>query len=129
MNDVKDQGEVRDVRAELARLLLENGADHSPDNYGNTPLHGASASGKLQVVRVLLEYGADFTADHQGRTPLHKACQSDHGDIVRELIEQGADPFTKDNVRVCMICLYAIEPCLDRFDLPLKQTQVCHSLI
>lgn len=46
------------------RLLLENGANHSPQDigYSQTPLHVAAASGHETIVKLLIEAGANIKA-------------------------------------------------------------------
>ena len=50
---------IRQLFPDVARLLLEHGADPNVrTNFGQTPLYLAAADGTAEVVRVLLEYGA-----------------------------------------------------------------------
>jgi hypothetical protein len=80
--------------ADVARLLLEHGADvNARDDLGDTPLHEA-AHGHVDVVRLLLEHGADVNArDKNGQTPLHEAAS---WGVVRLLPDHGADVNTRD---------------------------------
>jgi ankyrin repeat protein len=72
---VDDNSELSEEKAEIVRLLIEQGADvKARDESQSTPLHLASSSGILGSVRLLLEHGADVAArDGCGRTPLHLA--------------------------------------------------------
>ena len=84
-----------DCPDDLARWLVENGADISaPDSYGETPLH--SRSGHWQGrIDVLLELGADVNHEAEGRgTPLHRAAAVGNINIVKQLLESGANPST-----------------------------------
>lgn len=80
-----------DCPDELARWLVENGADLSTtDGYGETPLH-ARAGHRQGRIEVLLELGADIHArDRRGNTPLHRAAAVGNIRTVRMLIEHGA---------------------------------------
>ena len=62
---------VENGHADLARMLLERGANVNAAAIGNkTPLHAAAEKGKLDSIHVLLEYGADVDARNaKGKTP------------------------------------------------------------
>jgi ankyrin repeat protein len=94
--------------ADIARLLLEHGADvHARTDDGLTPLHLAARWGRVEVVRVLLEHGANVGAeDNRGATPLHEGsvmharnCVTNHekAEVVRMLLEHGTNIGAKDN--------------------------------
>lgn len=55
---------------ELALSLINKGADvNAKDNYGMTPLHWASESGRKTFASLLIDKGADVKAkDNKGRT-------------------------------------------------------------
>ena len=56
-------GASRNGHLEVARILLENGADaKAHDNKHRAPLHWVSKRGRVEVVRVLLKHGADARA-------------------------------------------------------------------
>jgi ankyrin repeat protein len=83
-------------RPEMARLLLERGADAnavSRNAMSLRPLHSAAASRSLEMVRLLLDHGAQADVkQHGGWTPLHSAAA--HGDVamIELLLNRGADP-------------------------------------
>jgi ankyrin repeat protein len=85
-------------RAEVARVLLEAGADLKiRDKYGWSPLHRASDGGHSNVVRVLIDYGADVSArDEFGWTPLHWASDRGHMGVACVLLDHRADPTAHD---------------------------------
>lgn len=59
----------------MVQLLLENGADpNQRDCIGNTPLHLAAVTSKIEVVTLLLKAGTDVLAlDKYGYNPLQLA--------------------------------------------------------
>ena len=83
---------------EIARALLELGADVNADNFGAKPLHWAAMNGHTEIARALIELGgADVNADNFGSTPLHEAARYGHTETVRALINAKADKDAKDN--------------------------------
>ncbi len=90
-------------RTEIARLLLERGADVQARNrHGATPLHDAavgSPGGKMwnpdaqtATIAFLIAAGADPNSlDKRGVTPLHKAVRTRCAAAVRTLLEHGAN--------------------------------------
>ncbi|XP_076285654.1 uncharacterized protein LOC143211676 [Lasioglossum baleicum] len=81
--------------------LINHGVSiNAKNNKGQTPLHYAAKSDKLEVVKYLIEEkGANVNVkDNNGQTPLHSAV--DHGklEVVRYLIEEkNANINVKDN--------------------------------
>ena len=80
---------VSDGYAELAKLLLENGADinyHKPDMvfpYASTPVTEAARSNDFLMVRWLVEQGADITiADKYGDRPYSVAVQNKNQEMA-----------------------------------------------
>jgi uncharacterized protein len=70
--------------ADIARLLLEKGADPNPrQGSGWTPLHSAAHHGDIEMVDVLLAHGADPAATNdEGATVLSMAEQSENADVI-----------------------------------------------
>ena len=81
----------RDCPTELARWLVEQGADvEARDTYGRTALHEHAASWQGQI-ETLVNLGADIHAtDKDADTPLHKAAKSAKVEAVRTLLGLGA---------------------------------------
>lgn len=79
---------------EVARLLLDHGAELNPQTSGMTPLMLASFCHQASTVRLLLERGANPNAtDRRGWTALRYGIGSGaiEADTVRALLEHGAD--------------------------------------
>jgi ankyrin repeat protein len=86
-------------RLEVARLLLDGGADPSRAcGDGFTPLMEAAACGHLEVLRLLLGRGAtvDAVDPAYGRTAFHYACVINQAECAEELARAGCDVGLKD---------------------------------
>ena len=83
---------------EVAKLLIEKGADVNARNcLQETPLHRV-ASSYLAMAKLLIEKGADVNArDSSQRTPLHNAARMDDTQTAALLIAKGADVNAKTN--------------------------------
>ena len=76
-------------KLEVARLLVENGAEINPAGW--TPLHYAAFEGHPEVVKFLLEKGANKNAVAPNEfTALMLAVRGDHTEVARVLLF--ADP-------------------------------------
>lgn len=76
---------------EVARVVVEHGADLAEDN-GGTALHWAAVNGHIAIAELLLERGAPLEAvDNEGATPLHRAARNNHRVLVTRIIENGAN--------------------------------------
>lgn len=90
-------------RPDVARLLLERGADPSIASTNKlrvAPLHSAVATDAapvdVSIVRMLLEAGAPVNVPHLGGgTPLHSAAYVGDMEVVRMLLDRGGDPRMK----------------------------------
>jgi ankyrin repeat protein len=78
--------------AELASILIANGAEINGTNGAETPLIGAASLSVESVARMLIEAGAniELTSIH-GATALHWACYVGLPSIVQLLLKNGAD--------------------------------------
>lgn len=85
--------------AQMARLLIENGADVNRESTLGTPLTNAVTNAwNMEIVEMLLKAGADPNRqDKNGQTPLFYAAAGGNDDIVALLLKSGADPDIKDN--------------------------------
>ncbi|KAI3691081.1 hypothetical protein L2E82_49298 [Cichorium intybus] len=60
------------------------------DNQRRTPLHLASANGKLEMVQELIRVGSREVCcfrDQEGLTPLHLAALNEHLEVVKALVK------------------------------------------
>ena len=91
-------------KSELARIVLEEGADVNQASHRPPPLLPAAHRGYLDVARLLLEWGADTeitgTLEYPDRTPhspLYWARKEEHPEMEQLLLEYGA----KDGPESC----------------------------
>jgi ankyrin repeat protein len=82
-------------RSDLARILIESGADvNAKSRYGETALLWAAYQGDAAVVELLLSKKARLlpaAGKFDRRNPLHMACEEQHIEVVRLLMAAGAD--------------------------------------
>lgn len=74
------------------RVLLDHGANISPEDGDQRALHVAASTGNTEMLRVLLENGADVNAaDRVSRTALYQASKNCHVEALQMLLRHGAD--------------------------------------
>lgn len=83
-------------KTEIAKLLVEHGADVNSENDGKSILYLAAKYGNLEIVKTLIEHGAciDHCGDHKTpvfETALGTASENGKIEIVKLLLEHGAD--------------------------------------
>ena len=90
--------DIEHSRFEVARLLLEKGADvRTKGSQGFTALFAAAQNGHVNVVRLLLDQGARVDdPGPEGETPLMAAAEEGHLDVVARLLSMGADVNGRD---------------------------------
>jgi ankyrin repeat protein len=78
--------------AEIAKLLIESGANvNATNNFNATPL-GLAADKSESIVKLLIDNGADVNAKNtMGTTALHGAASSGNKIVAELLIANGAD--------------------------------------
>ena len=83
----------RDEKTAEAKRLIAQGAPVNWQNqYGQAPLHNASACGYTKIVTLLLDNKCNLNVtDKSGDTPLILAAYYTKMDIVRALVEAGCD--------------------------------------
>jgi ankyrin repeat protein len=89
---------VREESVEIARMLIDSGADlNLQDQWGYTPLHWAAIKGNEEIARMLIDAKADLDVqDNDGRTPLHRAASDGSVEIARMLIDAGSRKDIRD---------------------------------
>jgi ankyrin repeat protein len=72
------------ITLDTVKQFLANGADvNARDEVGETPLHIAVFTNKVELVRLLLEHGADIQARGQfNKTPLDVAAEQHGGQLL-----------------------------------------------
>lgn len=82
---------------ELAKLLLEKGADPNKIYYKEIPLLFACKTNNIELAKLLLKNGADVNYTlPEGNSYLHEACKVRNIEMVDLLIENDADLDIKD---------------------------------
>lgn len=102
---------ARDGDLQHVRRLLSSGQVYSSarDKNGNTALHFAAASGRVDIVQFLLLKGADENAvDWKGRSPLHIAAENGHVASMEALFAAGADSRFRAGKDECSILDFAV---------------------
>ena len=91
---------VSEGRLDIAKLLLQNGADPNAQNRfsGNTPLHlTVSSKGYPEIAKLLLANKANPNAkNNKGDTPLHFAAFKGYQNIAEILVKNRAAPNAKN---------------------------------
>ncbi|CCI39232.1 unnamed protein product [Albugo candida] len=106
-------------RGKLQEIMFLLEQVHSDINYRNqngcTALHGAAASGQLEVVQWMLQYpGIDPAAvDDDQQTPLHYAAFYGHLEVVQALVEHGVPLDIPDKFGRLAHCSAALNGHLD----------------
>jgi ankyrin repeat protein len=78
--------------AEIAKLLIDKGANVNFAAYETSLLIYAAEKGKTEIARLLIENGANLNfANKNGDTPLTLAIWYENADIAKMLIEKGAN--------------------------------------
>ena len=78
--------------ANVAKLLLEHGADSSSYLSGHSSIEIAARNGHTKVIRVLLKFGANIEdKGHSGSAPLVSAVAGGHLEMVHELLQRGSN--------------------------------------
>ena len=89
-----------DIESLIMILSTNKKMINAVNQFGMTPLHGASFHGQLEAVRILLDNGANPNHPSAGPKytfPLHLAVTRLNQSIVELLlVEGGADPAAKD---------------------------------
>ena len=86
---------LEDDANHIFEFILENGGDlKAQDKDGNTILHRALLTYKVQQIKTLLKLGVDIEIrNYEGESPLMCAVRSGYSDVIKLLINKGADLF------------------------------------
>ncbi|KAM0513509.1 hypothetical protein ACHAPE_007771 [Trichoderma viride] len=76
---------------EIAKLLLEYGANFNAQGANGSALYAAVKNRFLDIVDILLNEGADINAQGEEEDMLHTAIENGSVDIIRLLLKHGAD--------------------------------------
>ena len=88
---------VEAARVDLARILLDDGADPNAVSAGNSALHRAAALEDGALAVLLVEHGAStMGTDRWKSTPLHVAAGHNRSAVAELLIANGADAGARD---------------------------------
>ena len=108
---------------QVAKFLIENGADINGNSKMGTPLMAAIVKGNTEAAKLLIENKADVNAaDENGTTALIYASNFKNYDLVSLLVSAGAKTEHKDNRNNSAID-YAILTNDDKLLLLLKNMQ------
>eukprot|EP01094_Clydonella_sp_ATCC50884_P028953 TRINITY_DN887_c0_g1_i2.p2 TRINITY_DN887_c0_g1~~TRINITY_DN887_c0_g1_i2.p2 ORF type:complete len:429 (+),score=140.88 TRINITY_DN887_c0_g1_i2:40-1326(+) len=89
--------QLGDISAANEVLRKRRGCVNTPDAFGDTALHYASARGSMQLANALLRAGADANVKNgTGSTPLHKAAANGEMGVIKQLMKHGADPLIEN---------------------------------
>ena len=83
-----------DDNFEIAKILLDYGADPNADGFNGTPLMRAAIHAQQKFIALLIDRGANVNLVSEGRdgTILSVAATYGHEDLCRLLLRSGADP-------------------------------------
>ena len=88
--------DVHQGKASAVTATLQSGASpHVTDSLGNTPLHYAAMTGRVDIIRQLLIHGANpNTVNGAGLSPVHYAASGfgDSGEAMAALLLGGGNP-------------------------------------
>lgn len=99
LNYAKEDPEYRLLKLEIAKLLVEKGADvNASDATGMTALHWTEMLNFPEYARLLIQHGArvNIRTSLGMQTPLYYACLANNVDSVDLLIKNGADVNVRD---------------------------------
>ncbi|KAJ9073604.1 Palmitoyltransferase zdhhc13 [Entomophthora muscae] len=119
----------------ISRILLKGGVDpNQVDGVGNSPIHLATMSNRLDLVELLYQHGAQVNLPGiRKSTPLHLAVKFHNPRIALTLVCYGADRKCKDcngNTpeelgAICGIEAAALEKYFDTSNISSEKINVC----
>ncbi|KAF7530976.1 hypothetical protein G7054_g9327 [Neopestalotiopsis clavispora] len=82
--------------ADIAKLLIEKGADVHTKIHGWTALQRVAYDGRDRMVKLLLKHGADIEVNNSLGTPLFLASLKGHSAVVNMLLEHNANVHSRN---------------------------------
>jgi len=82
----------------IPELIAKGGDVNEVDGAGNTPLHWAVMSGRIEGVRMLIANNANVNIQNKkGKAAIHLACFFNREEMVIDLVSAGSDLDLKDS--------------------------------
>ena len=88
---------IQERYLDIARLLVQNGANPNSSAGDNTPLIYAASQNDIESLETLFSLGADINHKESSGTALHFACAYENKEAADWLIKHRADVDATDN--------------------------------
>ena len=88
---------------EVAKILIQNGANINSLHMMETSLHRAAKLGKVEVAKFLIKHGSNVNSLIT-KTPLYLACDEGHVEMAKLLLKNGAYSLLGDITPLYVAC-------------------------